>query len=300
MLMTETPATCDSVLEDSPRISRSQDFVRVFSGRKVAVFGAAIILALIVVAIFAPLLAPYDPYQQNLREALQPPSKDHLLGTDPFGRDTLSRIIYGARPSLSVGLVSVGIGALLGMSVGLLGGYFGGAVDTLTMRAIDALMSIPPLMLALALGAALGGGLDNVMISLGIALTPTYARLMRCEVLTVKQADYVTAGRAIGCRDVRIMLAHVLPNTLPPLIVLMTLNLGTAILSEAALSFLGLGISPPGAAWGSMVNDGYRYLLSNPILSFAPGLCIMLVVLAFNLAGDGVRDALDPRLRGVI
>jgi peptide/nickel transport system permease protein len=297
--MTEMTAPCDA-LEVSPGISRSQNFIRVFSGRKVAVFGAAIILVLIVVAIFAPLIAPYDPYQQNLRQALQKPSKDHLLGTDPFGRDTLSRIIYGTRPSLAVGLVSVGIGALLGMSIGLLGGYFGGIVDTLTMRAIDALMFIPPLMLALAIGAALGGGLGNVMISLGIALTPTYARLMRCEVLTVKQAEYVTAGRAIGCRDIRIMLVHVLPNTLPPLIVLITLNLGTAILTEAALSFLGLGIAPPGAAWGAMVNDGYRYLLSNPILSFAPGLCIMLVVLAFNLAGDGVRDALDPRLRGVI
>jgi peptide/nickel transport system permease protein len=300
MLMTDMTAICDTSSEESPRISRSQDFIRVFSGRKVAVFGAAIILALIIVAVFAPLIAPYDPYQQNLREALQPPSKDHLLGTDPFGRDTLSRIIYGTRTSLAVGLVSVGIGALLGMSVGLLGGYFGGIVDTLTMRAIDALMFIPPLILALAMGAALGGGLGNVMISLGIALTPTYARLMRCEVLTVKQSEYVTAGRAIGCRDVRIMLGHILPNTLPPLIVLITLNLGTAILAEAALSFLGLGISPPGAAWGAMVNDGYRYLLSSPILSFAPGLCIMLVVLAFNLAGDGVRDALDPRLRGII
>jgi peptide/nickel transport system permease protein len=299
MLMTEMTAPCD-VVEVSPGISRSQNFIRVFSGRKVAVFGAAIILVLIVVAIFAPLIAPYDPYQQNLREALQQPSREHLLGTDPFGRDTLSRIIYGTRPSLAVGLVSVGIGALLGMSIGLLGGYFGGIVDTLTMRAIDALMFIPSLILALAIGAALGGGLGNVMISLGIALTPTYARLMRCEVLTVKQAEYVAAGRAIGCRDIRIMLVHILPNTLPPLIVLITLNLGTAILAEAALSFLGLGIAPPGAAWGSMVNDGYRYLLSNPILSFAPGLCIMLVVLAFNLAGDGVRDALDPRLRGVI
>jgi peptide/nickel transport system permease protein len=300
MVMTETTAPGDASLAVSPGISRSQSFIQIFFGRKIAVFGAVVILVMIVVAIFAPLIAPYDPYQQNLREALQQPSRDHLLGTDPFGRDTLSRIIYGARPSLAVGLVSVGIGALLGMSIGLLGGYFGGIVDAVTMRAIDALMFIPPLILALAIGAALGGGLGNVMISLGIALTPTYARLMRCEVLTVKQAEYVTAGRAIGCRDVRLMLVHVLPNTLPPLIVLITLNLGTAILTEAALSFLGLGIAPPGAAWGAMVNDGYRYLLSNPILSFAPGLCIMLVVLAFNLAGDGVRDALDPRLRGVI
>jgi ABC-type dipeptide/oligopeptide/nickel transport system permease subunit len=299
MLMTEMRAT-DDLLEVSPGTSRFRSFLKVFLGRKIAIFGAAIILVLIVLAVFAPLIAPYDPYQQNLRESLQPPSKDYLLGTDPFGRDMLSRIIYGTRTSLAVGLTSVGVAAILGMSLGLLGGYFGGIVDTLIMRSIDALMSVPPLMLALAIGAALGGGLGNVMISLGIALIPTYARVMRGQVLTVKQTGYVTAARAIGGSDVRIMLVHVLPNTLPPLIVLITLNLGTAILAEAALSFLGLGISPPGAAWGAMVNDGYRYLLTSPILSFAPGLCIMLVVLAFNLAGDGVRDALDPRLRGVI
>jgi ABC-type dipeptide/oligopeptide/nickel transport system permease subunit len=168
------------------------------------------------------------------------------------------------------------------------------------MRFIDALMAIPPIMLALSIGAALGGGLGNLMISLGIALIPTYARLMCGQVLTVKQSDYVTAGEVIGGNDLRIMMVHIFPNCLPPLIVLITLNLGTAILTEASLSFLGLGIRPPGAAWGSMVNDGYRYLLTNPILSFAPGFCIMLVVLGFNIAGDGLRDALDPRLRGTL
>jgi peptide/nickel transport system permease protein len=161
-------------------------------------------------------------------------------------------------------------------------------------------MAVPPVMLALAIGVALGGGLSNVMISLGISLIPTYARLMCGQVLTVKQADYVTAAEVVGGSNLRIMLVHIFPNCLSPLIVLITLNLGFAILSEAALSFLGLGIRPPGAAWGSMVNDGYRYLLTNPILSFAPGLCVMLVVLAFNIVGDGLRDALDPRLRGTL
>ena len=290
----------DDLSQVQPRTSGLRRFVRVFLGRKVVIFGAAIILLLIVVAIFADLVTPYNPYEQNLRESLQQPSTAHLLGTDSLGRDTLSRIIYGTRTSLAVGLVSVGVAALFGMALGLLSGYFGGIVDTLIMRFIDALMAIPGLMLALAIGAALGGGLGNVMISLGVSLIPTYARLMRGQVLTVKQADYVIAGEVIGSSDLRIMLMHVFPNCLSPLIVLITLNLGVAILAEAGLSFLGLGITPPGAAWGAMVNDGYRYLLTNPILSFAPGLCVMLVVLAFNLMGDGLRDALDPRLRGTL
>jgi ABC-type dipeptide/oligopeptide/nickel transport system permease subunit len=186
------------------------------------------------------------------------------------------------------------------MTLGLLAGYFGGMVNTLIMRLMDAFMAVPMLMLALAIGAALGGGLTNIIISLGVAIIPTYARLMCGQVLAVKEEDYVKAGEVIGGSDIRIMLMHVLPNSLSPLIVLATLNLGTAILAEAGLSFLGLGIAPPGAAWGAMVNDGYRYLLTNPVLSFAPGLCVMLVVLAFNLVGDGLRDALDPRLRGTL
>jgi len=266
----------------------------------VAIFGAAVILLLILVAVFADLIAPYDPYQQNLREALQQPSSAHLLGTDALGRDTLSRIIYGSRTSLAVGFVSVAVAGLIGMALGLLAGYFGGLLNMLIMRSIDGLMAIPSIMLALAIGWALGGGLTNVMIILGVSLVPTCARLMRGQVLSVKQADYVTAAVMVGARDFRIMLTHIFPNCISPLIVLITLNLGIAILAEAGLSFLGLGITPPGAAWGSMVNDGYRYLLTNPILSFAPGFCVMLVVLAFNLVGDGLRDALDPQLRGTI
>jgi peptide/nickel transport system permease protein len=298
--MADVATEIEDLIETPLRTNEFRRFLRVFLGRKVVIFGAVIILILIITAIFAPLFAPYDPYRQNLSEALQGPSRAHLLGTDPLGRDELSRIVYGTRISLLVGIISVGTAATIGMMLGLIAGYFGGFINTLIMRFIDALMAIPPIMLALAIAAALGGGLWNVMISLGISLIPTQARLMRGQVLTVKQADYITAGEVIGAGNLRIMLVHIFPNCLPPLIVLITLNLGVAILAEAALSFLGIGIRPPGAAWGSMVNDGYRYLLSNPILSFAPGFAIMLVVLAFNIVGDGLRDALDPRLRGTL
>ncbi len=283
-----------------PRTHAWRRFLQVFLGRQVVAFGAVIILLLILVALTADLITPYDPYRQNLREALRQPSAAHLLGTDALGRDTLSRIIYGTRTSLAVGINSVGWAALVGMALGLLAGYLGGWISTLIMRCVDALMAIPPLMLALSIGVALGGGLTNVIISLGISLIPTYVRLMRGQVLAVKQADYVRASEVSGASDWRTMLVHVFPNCLSPLIVLITLNMGVAIIAEAGLSFVGLGIAPPGAAWGSMVNDGYRYLPTNPVLSVAPGFCIMLVVLAFNLVGDGLRDALDPRLRGTL
>lgn len=298
--MTTLSASRLGVIDTAPRSYARRRFVRVFLGRKVVILGTAIIALLVLAALLADVISPYDPYRQNLRESLQQPSPAHLLGTDALGRDTLSRVIYGSRTSLAVGLVSTLIGAVVGMALGLLAGYYGGILNTLIMRFVDALMAVPSLMLALAIGAALGGGLTNVMISLGISIVPTYARLMRGQVLTVKQQDYIAAGEVIGGSDLRIMLWHILPNCLSPLIVLITLNLGAAILAEAGLSFLGLGINPPGAAWGAMVNDGYRYLMTNPVLSFAPGLCVMLVVLAFNLVGDGLRDALDPRLRGTL
>jgi peptide/nickel transport system permease protein len=298
--MVTVPDQTEDGLEGLPQTNTFRRFLSVFLGRKVVIFGTGVILILIAAAILAPLIAPYDPYQQNLIEALQTPSRAHLLGTDPLGRDELSRIIYGTRSSLAVGLISVGVAALIGMTLGLIAGYFGGIINALIMRFIDAMMAVPPIMLALAIAAALGGGLTNVIISLGVSLVPTQVRLMRGQVLTIKQADYVTAGEVIGASNLRIMVVHILPNCLPPLIVLITLNFGVAILAEAGLSFLGVGVRPPGAAWGSMVNDGYRYLLSHPLLSFAPGFCVMLVVLAFNIVGDGLRDALDPRLRGTL
>jgi len=294
-----TPVSTD-FLEMPGRISEFQRFRRVFFGRRVVIFGFVIIVVLIIAAIFAPLLAPYDPYQQDLKSALQHPNAAHWLGTDEIGRDVLSRLIYGTRTSLMVGVVAVGVAALIGVTLGLISGYFGGWLDTIVMRVIDALMAIPGLVLALVFAAMLGGGLLNIMIAIGIAMVPTYCRLMRGQVLSVKQSDFILAAHSLGSNDIRIMLRHILPNCLPPLIVLITLQLGMAILTEAGLSYIGIGIAPPGAAWGSMVNEGYKFLQINPVLSFAPGMSIMLVVLAFNLVGDGLRDALDPRLRGIL
>jgi peptide/nickel transport system permease protein len=286
--------------ETPPRVSTFRRFVRVFFSRGVVVFGLIVIMALILTAVCAPYIAPYDPYQQNLDNILSKPNSKHLLGTDTLGRDTLSRIIYGSRTSLMVGVVAIFIAAALGMLLGLMAGYFGGITNMLIMRFIDALMTFPMILLALTIAAILGGGLQNIILALGVSLIPPYTRLMCAQALSIKQNDYVMAGHAMGAKHSRIMLRHVAPNCFPPLIVLMTMMMGSAILAEAGLSFLGIGITPPGAAWGAMVSEGYRYLLSNPVLSFAPGLAIMLVVFAFNMVGDGLRDALDPRLRGAI
>jgi peptide/nickel transport system permease protein len=291
----------DSVIADvPPKKSELRRALRVMLGRKVVLFGVLLLFVFIFVAIFAPFISPDNPYTQNLGEALQQPSRQHLLGTDAFGRDTLSRLFYGARVSLMVGVVAVSLASIVGILLGLLAGYFRGWTDNIIMRIIDALMALPPIVLMLAIAAAMGGGLFNIMIAVGVGMIPSYCRLMYGQVCTLKENDFITASTAMGASHPRIMLRHLLPNAFPPLIVLITLNMGTAILMEATLSFIGIGITPPTAAWGSMVNDGYRYLLSNPVLSFAPGVAILLVVIAFNLVGDGLRDALDPRLRGTL
>jgi peptide/nickel transport system permease protein len=290
----------NEITEAPPQVSEIRRIFKVMFSRGVVVFGAVIVIALVLTAALAPLIAPYDPIKPDLSITLQQPSREHILGTDALGRDVLSRIIHGARVSLWVGVIAVSIACIVGMSLGLAAGYFGRWVNNIIMRIMDAMMAIPPLPLSLAIAALLGGGLRNVMISVGISLVPTYCRLMCGQVLTIKESDYITAANVIGANDIRIMLRHLLPNSFPPLLVLITLNMGIAILAEASLSFLGIGISPPAAAWGAMVSDGYRYLFTNPVLSFAPGVAIMLVVLAFNMVGDGLRDALDPRLRGII
>ena len=281
-----------------PKISEFHRGIRVMFGRKVVLFGSILIFIFLFISAFAPFISPYNPYDQNLTQALQQPSSQNLLGTDAFGRDTFSRLLYGARISLMVGVVAVAIASIAGIFLGLLAGYYGGWIDNIIMRVMDTLMALPPIVLMLAIAAALGGGLTNIMISVGIGMIPSYCRLMYGQIRTLKENDYIIAAAVIGASGPRVMMRHLLPNAFPPLIVLITLNMGTAILMEATLSFIGIGISPPTAAWGSMINDGYRYLLSNPILSFAPGVAILLVVLAFNLVGDGLRDALDPRLRG--
>lgn len=290
--------TWDEISETPPRVSEWQRFKRVFLGRKVVLFGAVVIAFMVIISIIGPWIAPYDPYQINLREALQNPNSAHWLGTDAVGRDTLSRIIFGARTSLVIGLISVFFASLIGITLGSIAGYYGGWVYAVIMRFVDALMAFPMILLALVISALLGGGVKNVIIALSISLMPQYARLMCGQVLSVRQNDYVLAVKSLGASDLRIMGRHVLLNSFAPLVVQMTLRLGSAILSEASLSFLGIGITAPTAAWGSMVESGRNYLLQRPVLSFAPGLAIMLVVFAFNMVGDGLRDALDPRLRG--
>jgi ABC-type dipeptide/oligopeptide/nickel transport systems, permease components len=279
----------------------SGDFVRalrVMTSRKVVVVGLAVLGLAFAVAIFAPLLAPYGPNDQSLMQSLKGPSAAHWLGTDRLGRDVLSRIIYGTRVSILIGFVSVAIAGSIGMLIGLVAGVFGGWIDAVLMRLMDVMMSIPMIILALFIGSALGRGLGNVMLSVGIALIPAYARLTRGQAKSIRQLDYVTASVVSGTTRMKTVFLHVLPNALSPNIVLMTMNLGTAILVEAGLSFLGLGIAPPTASLGAMVSDGYLQLNNLPLLSIAPGLAIMLIVLAFNIVGDALRDALDPRLRG--
>jgi len=286
--------------EAPPRVTEWRRFVRVFFQRRIVIFGLLVLIILALTAIFAAQLAPYDPYKQNLTHILQQPSREHLLGTDPIGRDTLSRLIYGTRTALTVGFVSVSIATVIGVTLGILAGYFGGVTNMIIMRFTDVLMPFPMIVLALLLAAVLGGGIQNVILALGIATIPGYIRIMCGMALSIKQNDYILATRAMGASHPRIMLRHILPNAIAPIIVVVTLQLGFLILSEAGLSFLGIGIKPPGAAWGAMVNEGYRFLVKIPILSFAPGAAIMLVVFAFNIVGDGLRDALDPRLRGTI
>jgi peptide/nickel transport system permease protein len=251
-------------------------------------------------AIFAPLIAPYDPYKMNILHKLRPPTREHLLGTDSLGRDTLSRIIYGSRTSLIVGISAIGISTIIGLTLGLIAAFFGGALYQIIMRFIDALMAFPMLLLALLIASLLGVGMKNVIIALGIGMIAPPSRMMCGVAMSIKENDYILAARAMGVSNTRIMLEQILPNAFPPLLVMITIGLGATILAEAALSFLGIGIIPPTAAWGGMVNDGYKFLLTSPVLAISPGVAIMLVVFGFNMMGDGLRDALDPRLRGVV
>lgn len=299
-MTTEIIAANKGMEQEVRNTSNTLRFIRVFLARKTVVVSLAIISIMIICAIFAPLIAPFDPYKQDYTQILAEPSLAHPLGTDLVGRDVLSRIIYGSQAALLVGIVSVAIASMIGIILGLFSGYVGGLIDAIIMRAMDALMAIPPIILAVVFVAAFGGGLTNVIITLGLSLVPTYARLMRGQVLAIRESDFIVAQELMGSTNLRNMIKHVLPNCISPLIVLITLNFGVAILAEAGLSFLGLGIVPPKAAWGSMINDGYKYLLSNPILSFAPGMAVVLVVVAFNIVGDALRDALDPRLKGTL
>jgi peptide/nickel transport system permease protein len=262
-----------------------------------ALVGGAVLLLIVLIALAAPLVSPYDPIKSNQRLSLTAPSTEHLMGTDRFGRDILSRVIWAGQTSLPIGLVSVAIGVLFGVSLGLLAGYYGSWVDAISMRVVDLLLAFPGILLALAIIAVLGGSLSNLMIAVGIASIPDYVRITRGAVLSVKQREFVVAARVVGARGPAIMLRHILPNVVAPLIVLATLGTASAIITGSALSFLGLGIKPPTPEWGNMLAEGREFLQRAPWVAFFPGAAIMLTVLSINLLGDGLRDTLDPRMR---
>ena len=281
----------------APPRDRRWDILRRAARARLAPFGAGVVLLAVLVALAAPLLAPYDPLAQNLGNALARPGRANLLGTDNVGRDVLSRVIWGTRVSLVAGLVAVAIAVVAGSLLGVVAGYCGGRVDGLVMRLMDAVLSFPPLVLALALGAVLGAGLTGVLVALGVVYTPTFARLMRGQVLTINARDYVEAARALGAPGWRVAWRHVVPNAANPIIVQASLSVAFAILAEASLSFLGLGIQPPQASWGSMINAGRGYLQQAPWIVFGPGAALFVTVVGLNFVGDAVRDALDPRTR---
>jgi peptide/nickel transport system permease protein len=256
-----------------------------------------VIVMLLVLAVAAPLFAPYDPQTQDYNRLLQSPSLEHPLGTDRIGRDLLSRLIYGTRVSFMVGVVAVGVALVIGAPLGLVAGYFRGATDEVIMRVLDAFIAFPGIIFALAIVAVLGSSLTNVMLAIGIASVPLFARLTRSQVLSLRQTDYVLAARAVGANDIRIMARHIMPNAASPLIVQGTLGLGFAVLAEAGLGYLGVGVQPPTPTWGSDLNQGSPLLERAPWLSIAPGMAIFILVLAFNLLGDALRDQLDPRTR---
>jgi peptide/nickel transport system permease protein len=286
--------------ETRPRINASgrRLILYKFKRNRLAVIGLIIILVFGFFAIFAPFLAPYDPVIADLEKNLEPPSAKHLLGTDELGRDILSRIIFGARASLIVGTVSVSIALACGILLGAISGYYGGLTDIIIMRIMDIILSFPTVLLAILIITILGPSLNNAMIAVGLSLAPEYAMLTRGMMLYIKELEFVEAARMVGANDFRIIFRHIMPNCLPPLLVQTTLNVGSAILSAAALGFLGLGAQPPTPEWGVMLSRGRTYLRMAPHVSVFPGLAIMAAVLAFNTAGDGLRDALDPRFSG--
>lgn len=273
-------------------------FLRALFSRKIVVVSGVVVVLFILTAVFAPWLAPYDPDYADFAAFLQGPSRNHILGTDSYGRDVLSRIIYGTQVSLIIGVLAVMIACAIGTFLGMVAGYFGGLIDDVINRLMEAVRAIPQVVLAMALTAVFGSGIRNLAVILGISSMAGYVRMMRGQVLSIKESDYVMASKLQGSSNFQVMFRHILPNSISPIIVMMTQQVGSTILSEAGLSFLGLGISAPTASWGSMVSDGRLYLLQNPVFALTPGICVAVLVICLNMFGDGVRDALDPRLRG--
>ncbi len=287
-----------AALADPARRASRSDTVRRLLKSPSAVTGAVIVLLLVLSGIFAPLLTSYDPVQQDLRSVLRPPSAEHWLGTDNLGRDVFTRILYGSRLTLFIGAFAVAVGLIFGVPLGVISGYYRGVADQVIQRLMDLMLSFTSFLLALTLVALLGVGLTNIIIAVGISTIPRFARLVRSSVLTIREVSYIEASRALGAVDRRVLWKHVLPNSLAPVIVQATLSMGSTILTAAGLGFLGLGVQPPTPEWGAMLGEGRNYIFSQASLTTFPGLAIFLAVVGFNLLGDGLRDALDPQLRG--
>ena len=292
-------SSADALALSTPikRDSVARSWFNFFRHNPVATLGLFICLLYVLAGIFAPAIAPYDPTTQSLIDRLQSPSSAHLLGTDELGRDIWSRIIFGAQTSLVLGLGSVGLALLIGVFAGVVAAFYGSTTDLIVMRVVDILLTLPEMILAISIVAALGPGLNNLILAVGISAIPAFARLSRAAVLTVKEQEFILAARAVGTRDPAIIIRHILPNALAPIIVQATLAVGTAILASAALSFLGLGVQPPAPEWGAMLSRGRDYIALAPHVIAFPGLALAIFVMSINLFGDGLRDALDPRLR---
>lgn len=293
----QAAAATDAFGAPAPHVSQRQRMWRTFRRNKASVAGLVMVILVVAVAIFAPLLSPHDPYEQEARERLSAPSLEHPLGQDDYGRDVLSRTIYAARISLLVGVLSVALGGMLGTAMGIVAGYRGGAVENLIMRLVDILLAFPDLITGLLVLAVLGGGLRNMIIAIGIVISSRFARLAHGATLAMREKDYVNAARSIGVRDVRMLIRHIIPNILGELLVMASLWTASAIRIEANLSFIGLGVAPPTPTWGQMIRDGTVHLLTAPYFSVFPGLAVLFTIMAFNLLGDGLRDVLDPRLQ---
>lgn len=294
MAATTAPNTPASSIQ---YVSQRKRAWRTFSRNRSALVGLVLVILLVLIAIFAPLIAPYNPLSQSTINRLQGPSSEHWLGRDPYGRDVFSRIIYGKRVALQVGILSVLLGGILGTSIGVIAAYFGGKIEALLMRLVDVLLSFPDLITGLLVMAVLGSGMEKLIIAIALTITPRFARIAHGPTLGLKEKEFVEAARALGQRNPVILVRHILPNIGGELVVLASLWTASAIRLEASLSFIGLGVPPPTATWGQMIREGTVYLSSLPLLSLAPGVALLITVFAFNLVGDGLRDVLDPRSR---
>ena len=279
------------------KTSQISEVWRRLKRNRAATVGGMIVVLFVIIALLAPLISPYPPNEGDLAKRLKPPTREHLLGTDALGRDLLSRVIYGARISLQIQVVAVMIALVIGTILGMVGGYYGGKFDHLIMRLMDILLAFPGIFLAISIIAVLGTGLTNLMLAAGIYSVPQFARIVRGSVLTLKEKEFIEAARAVGENDFNILFRYLLPNSIAPIIIQTTLRMATVLLTASGLSFLGLGVQPPTAEWGAMLSNARAYLITAPHVATVPGLAIMLVVMGFNLFGDGLRDSLDPRLR---